>query len=933
MRIKSVNKKLFAVLPVLAVVLSLTAAIFATFNVAQPGQAIAANYPPQSQADCPAGMTYHPASFATKAACIMNNEPGSQADCPPGYTFQPGKAGSGGVQKNACVYSNPPTPPPAPEPKSQADCPAGTVFHPAGTAGPATCDQPAPTEPKSQADCPAGTTFHPAGTAGPASCITNEPKSQADCPAGTVFTPGKAGSAGVAQNTCATPPDDTSANEGPKLQCEVSILNPLTWLVCPLVAAAQNAVEGLNDGINTMMNINTGKDSAFDTSGDTGKHYQTAWNSFRVIATSVIIIGGLLMIISQAAGLEVLDAYTVRKTLPRLLVAAIFITLSWYLVAFFIQLSNDVGNSVRAIIYTPFKSIGNGNITLSQSGSLVASLVGGAGIYALGLLGLGTFALSALVAVLIGFVILIVRKLVILLLIIIAPLAIACYVLPNTQKFWTFWRETFTSMLVVFPIISAFIAIGRVFAIIAYTSGGNAAFHTPSNGIEQTFATLAVHLGFAANDNSPGLIATISAFVAYFLPYLLMKQAFDLAGGLIASVKNGVGNAGGGLQRGLSNFRGNRRKLKSEKHAANRAAFLAGNRLKGNGKFANAINSAGRTMGGIKHAGLRPDMWGSRMQAGLANHEQHELAEYMEKNNAFNAIKGNDDYLQATMTNMGGGENEDDWRRYLQKQGYSGQSLEQGVAQIRAAKRETSNEVFKRAAVMANASTGTGWKEGGYAQMAESINEAAGGDRHTANNMLAQMRGAAMGAGRTDLGGAGFGTSSGVMEDLHNASQQPGGVTDADRAAANSKIAKNVLFTKDGASLVARARGDAVKNLAPHALAGLEESHAALTAAKQGGDNEQIAAAERALAQQYAALDNIHTSLSHSSPENAQIWADSVLRMKGTTDVGAGTVMEEIARYQANSGTIGGQAFAQTTKTYGASEAGANNNRPAEPEA
>ena len=891
---KSVYKKRFAFLPVLFLVVFLGASIFTSLNIVAPQKTYAAN-PPAGQS-CPNtgqavnfiyvdnGMWSKTADPSLTGKCVMSLQPGQTGAC----------NGYGVVQY--LKGTNVPL------------CVANTIA--AGN----------PTKPK---DCPPGTIFKNGA-------CDKIPQSQADCPAGSHFTQAIATpkTNGVALNTCdAGAPAGGTTTEGPKLECEVSILNPLTWIVCPLVAAAQAAVEGLNDGINTMMNINTGKGSAFDTAGNTGQGYRAAWNTFRTFATGIIIIGGLLMIISQAAGLEVLDAYTVRKTLPRLLVAAIFISISWYLVAFLIQLSNDLGNSVRAIIYQPFSGIGNGTITLGQDSSLVASLVGGVGIYALGLLGLGTIAISALVAVLVGFTILIVRKLIILLLIIVAPLAIACYVLPNTQRAWTLWKDTLTSMLVVFPIISAFIAIGRVFAIIAYTSGGTGAFHVPSNGLEQTFATLATHLGFGA-DTSPGLLPTIEAFVAYFLPYLLMKQAFDLAGGLISTVKNGVGNASGGLQRGLSNYRGNRRKLRTEKHAANRQAFLAGNRLKGNGKFANAINSTGRTIGGIKHAGLRPGMWGSRMQAGHSIHEAQEMAEYMDKNAAFGAIKGNDDYLQATMKNMGGGETEADWRRYLSGQGYEGRSLEQGVAQIRAAKRGTSNEVFQRAAVVANASTGTGWKEGGFAQMAESINEAAGGDAHTANNMLAQMRGAAMNAQRTDLGGAGFGTSSTTMAALQQASQKEGGVTDADRRSANKQIANNILFTKDGGTLVARSRGDAVKNMAPFALEALHESHDDLDRAKLTGDDKQVAAAERALAQQYASLDNIHTSMTHSSPENAQIWADSVLRMKGADN--AGTVMEEIARYQQNSGTIGGQAFSQTTKTYGQSEAGARNNAPPE---
>src|SRR6185437_14923553 len=178
--------------------------------------------------------------------------------------------------------------------------------------------------------------------------------------------------------------------------------------------------------------------------------------------------------------------------------------------------------------------------------------------------------------------------------------------------------------------------------------------------------------------------------------------------------------------------------------------------------------------------GFNPTKMRSRFQSGTSLAKEQEMHEYMEKNAAFNAIKGNDDYLQATMKNMGGGDSEDDWRNYLSAHGYSGRDLEQGVAAIRAARRGTSQDVFKQSAVMANASTGTGWKDGGVAEMMESINEASGGDRHLATNMLAGMRGAASQSGRLDLAGSSFGQQAQQLHRMYDESHANGGtVSDA----------------------------------------------------------------------------------------------------------------------------------------------------------
>lgn len=706
--------------------------------------------------------------------------------------------------------------------------------------------------------------------------------------------------------------EDEGVGESPELQCETSLLNPLTWLVCPIVTAAQSAVTTLDEAIDVMMNINTDKNSAFDTAGENGvgQAYHTAWSSFRSLGIGIIIIAGLLMIISQAAGMEIFDAYTIRKTLPRLLIAGIFITLSWYVVGFFIQLSNDVGNSVRAIIYQPFKSINTGGIALQSNGSLVAGLVGGIAIYSLGLLGLASFALSALVAVIVAFVILVARELIILVLIITAPLAIACYVLPNTQRAFNFWRDTLISMLLVFPIISAFIAVGRVFAIIAYTSGGEVTFNPNPSGIEHHFAVLAYNLGFAQTTNSPGLLQQGAAFVAYFLPYFLFKAAFSMAGGLYRTITSAVSGAGSGVQSGIAKRRAARQQKRAEKRAAKRAAWAAGNRFKGDTRVGNWLNAAGRNVTNVRNAGIRPSKMAARMRAANIGHEGTEVAEFMDKNTAFAAIKGNDDYLQATMKNMGGGENEADWRRYLEGVGYRGRALEDGIALIRAAKRSTSNEVFQRAAVMANPTTGTGWKKGGAAQMMESIIQAAGGDRTVAMNMLAQMRSAASQAGRLDLSGSGFGTQGKQLDAMLDEYDKTGKISDETKTNVKHAISKNMIETK-GAGEWARMRGQAVENLVPELRYDLEQAHARVAKSVEGTAERRNA--ERALAQKYAHIENIHDSLNHASPENAKLIADGVLQQP----VGGMPVMERIKGYK--NGTLAeSDAYAQTRKDYDA---------------
>jgi hypothetical protein len=667
----------------------------------------------------------------------------------------------------------------------------------------------------------------------------------------------------------AKPPPGSGNSSTPDISmvCTVSIFNPLTWLFCPLVSGAQSAIEGLTSGIDSLLTVNTctlfsvnescnNSPTVQDKKTSTG--FYQAWNTFRILAAGIIVVAGLAMLIAQAVGTSAIDAYTIHKVLPRILIAVIFITLSWPLLNFAITLSNDVGIGIRAIIYTPFEHIGN-TVTIGGGATTVGAIVGTATFLTLGLLGVASFMLTALLAVFIGFLVLFLRQVIIMMLVIFAPLAIACYVLPGTQKAWGFWKDTFLSMLIIFPIISAMIAMGRVFAVVLYNT--------------------------ANTGSSPGFINEIGAFIVYFLPYFLIPMAFKWAGGAMATVGGLMSDRGKGAFDKLKSFR-------QGKAASNLQGMKEGRRFKSDNIFAKSFNATTFGAANLHTAGFNPAKMRSRMQQGRSLSRENALGEYMEKSAAFRSYKNNDDYLQATMKNMGGGENEADWRRYLSAHGYEGRALEQGVATIRAARRDASGDVFKQASVIANASTGTGWKDGGVPEMMESINQAAGGDRHTAINMLAQMRGAASQSGRLDLAGSSFGLQAGQLNRMYDEAAANGGqVSDTTKLDVKQKLHGSILETK-GANEFSRARGQAVEQLAPEMLRELKQAHANLDATEVG--TAERTQAHRDLAQKYASLANFHDSLNHMSPENAKLVADGVLSQK----IGDETVMEHIETYR-----------------------------------
>jgi hypothetical protein len=315
-------------------------------------------------------------------------------------------------------------------------------------------------------------------------------------------------------------------NDDAQIGCEFSV-NPLSWVVCPAVEMMSAAIEATDNIITQTMVLPAQDIFCLNSSGknDTCDAYYTAWASFRNIALGLIVIAGLVVIIAQAIGMEVLDAYTLRKTLPRILVAAIAITLSWPLMNFAVTLSNNLGFGIRDLIVAPFHSLdGNINLNFGGGGGFTGGLlnffggggaliVGGASIWmAAGGLGIIlSYVATAGLAVLVAITVLILREIAVIMLILFAPIAIVAYILPNTQRVFRLWWQSFTRALLMFPMIAAFIAAGRVFAAISLSSDGS--------GIGGIFH---------------GLIG----FVAYFAPYFLIPLTFQFSG----SVMSGLGN-------------------------------------------------------------------------------------------------------------------------------------------------------------------------------------------------------------------------------------------------------------------------------------------------------------------------------------------------------------------------------------------------------
>ncbi|HZM63703.1 MAG TPA: hypothetical protein VFB59_01070 [Candidatus Saccharimonadales bacterium] len=271
------------------------------------------------------------------------------------------------------------------------------------------------------------------------------------------------------------------------------------WWMCGPVNLAVNAIQLLDCQILDLVKINTV--AIFHTGGaevttlpncparlfaeappdsksaETSNAYRTAWGAFRNIAYIILVILGLIMIASQIMGLDIFDAYTIRKMLPKLIIAVIFLTLSWNIMQFLFTGANAAADAVMAIIEYPFRNINAANgasITNATFAWIIPALLlagGGIGITAavglLGFVGVLSLVASALLAVFSVWLILVARDVVATLLIMASPLAIICAAYEPFDGLFKFWRGLLIGILISIPAVGAILAITHAAAFIS----------------------------------------------------------------------------------------------------------------------------------------------------------------------------------------------------------------------------------------------------------------------------------------------------------------------------------------------------------------------------------------------------------------------------------------------------------------------------------
>lgn len=311
----------------------------------------------------------------------------------------------------------------------------------------------------------------------------------------------------------------------------------LNWIICGVINGIANGISSIYTGI--LQPLLLMNDSNFLTPGS---QYFSAWSSFRVIANILLVIILLIVVFGESIGGGLIDAYSIKKIVPRLVLMVIVANISLYLVVALVDIVNILGTGIVQLLEAPFKSSGTMHYTItgtvgSFGGQVTALLIGGgavAGIWGLIAAGGAGALLSSAIPFVITFILLptilfalatiitlVLRQVIIIFLAIVSPVAFILYILPNTEKYFKKWWDSLFKALLVYPIVFAVFALSQIF------------------------------MGLISNGQFSGLSGfgqDILMLITIFIPLFLIPFSFKLSGGLVGTAYGAINGSRKKLQ-------------------------------------------------------------------------------------------------------------------------------------------------------------------------------------------------------------------------------------------------------------------------------------------------------------------------------------------------------------------------------------------------
>lgn len=265
------------------------------------------------------------------------------------------------------------------------------------------------------------------------------------------------------------------------------------------------------------------------------------WDIMRSFANICFVIAFLIIIYSQVTSAGI-NSYGLRKMLPRLVIAAVLVNVSFFVSSLAIDISNFLGYALYSLFESIFATLGTfpselnlttitlaaiGGVPLALGGVVWFAVAAGGSVTSLTFM-LLSFLIGMAFSVITAFIILAARQALIVVFTIISPLAFAAMILPSTEKWFTKWRSSFLTLLMMFPIFAVLFGGAQV-------------------------AGRAIIIGAGGNP-----IVVLLGFAVQIIPLALTPLLVKLSTGILGTIANMTNNKNKGPADRLKNWSNSR---------------------------------------------------------------------------------------------------------------------------------------------------------------------------------------------------------------------------------------------------------------------------------------------------------------------------------------------------------------------------------------
>ncbi|MDR1032530.1 MAG: hypothetical protein LBL84_00775 [Candidatus Nomurabacteria bacterium] len=316
----------------------------------------------------------------------------------------------------------------------------------------------------------------------------------------------------------------------------------LSWIVCLASEKLGDFVDWAYDVVSDWFLV------VKPLSSDQGSPIHLVWSYMRSLANVVFIVFMLIVIYSQVTSVGITN-YGIKKTLPRIIIAALLVNLSYLLCALAVDASNIIGHQLHQMFMgIRDQAIASGAMDVNVNFSELFVAVGGGG--ALTVLGLASAGglqgvwfliapvlIGAALAVLAAILTLAARQAIITLLVIVSPLAFVAYLLPNTEGWFKKWHQTGLKMLMIYPAFSLICGAAEL-------------------------------AGWAIIASAQNLIQVVLGLAVQIIPLAFTPILGKLSGSLLGSIQSAINKPFDGLRKTAQAWGQDRHTTAKAKHVA-----------------------------------------------------------------------------------------------------------------------------------------------------------------------------------------------------------------------------------------------------------------------------------------------------------------------------------------------------------------------------